>query len=418
MHTLFSLLEPIFPPHLLNRVLLVGGCVRDWLTGKEPKDLDLAGFLTSGELQGLGFRPLTPVSSHPVHFLHRDGLGIVEFTPLTGEAELLEDLWRRDFTVNAMAMGKDSSLLDPTGGRRDLEQRLLRPCTAHSFDDDPLRIFRGFRFETDGWRLTEDALALIQSRHWEDELARLPMERFSGEMMRALAGADPARFFRRMLELKVGTAFLPELFRMGTVPAGPLQHHPEGDLLTHSLQTLEKMVAMTPEPLPRFCALFHDLGKLATPAAEHPRHIGHEKTGSGMAGPFCRRLRLSAAWRRALSAACRLHLTAGRWHQLRPSTRLSLTERAVRGGIEGFLPLLVEADRGETLPHEEWRQALEAAASSPTDAGIDPALLSGPASLPPQARAALVRQGKIRLLMQKSRQRSLPASGVADAEMV
>jgi tRNA nucleotidyltransferase (CCA-adding enzyme) len=329
---------------------------------------------------------------------------VVEFTPLAGEEELLADLERRDFSVNALAMAMEGEIIDPTGGRNDLEHRLLRPCSSRCFEDDPLRIFRGLRFETDGWRLTAEAEALISGRGWEGELAALPGERFGNELRRALAGEEPARFFHRMVELGVGRSLLPELFHMAAVPAGPREHHPEGDLLCHSLQTLERLAPLSADPLARFCALFHDLGKLATPPVEHPRHIGHEKAGCDMAAAFCRRLRLPSSWGRALSAACRLHLTAGRWPDLRPVTRLSLAERALRGGIGEFLPLLTAADRGNGLPAEEWSRALEAASAPPVDLGVDPTLLSGPGALPPRARAELVRQARIRLLKQQSRQ--------------
>jgi tRNA nucleotidyltransferase (CCA-adding enzyme) len=401
MHPLFEPLQNIFPPEMLSRVLLVGGAVRDWLTGKSAKDLDLVGFLTAEELRAVGFRPLTPVSSQPVHFLHRPGLGVVEFTPLGGLADMMVDLGRRDFTVNALAMDMAGEVMDPTGGRGDLERRLLSPCSSRCFRDDPLRIFRGFRFETEGWRLTPEAEELIRQGDWQGALADLPLERFSGEMTRALAATEPVRFFQRMVELEVGDILLPELFRMAQVPAGPLAYHPEGDLLTHSLQALERMTQLRDAPLPRFCALFHDLGKLSTPADTYPRHLGHDQAGSAMAGPFCQRLRLPATWRRALAATSLLHLTAARWDELRLSTRLALAEKALQGGIASYLPALVAADGGKNLPEDQWQQALEVAQLPPAALGIRPELLEGPLALPPAQRAPLVHQHRCEALRQK-----------------
>jgi tRNA nucleotidyltransferase (CCA-adding enzyme) len=292
-------------------------------------------------------------------------------------------------------------ITDPTGGRKDLECRLLRPCSDSAFDRDPLRIFRGFRFEAQGWRLTEGALETIRGQSWEERLALLPLERFSGEMARALAAAEPVRFFRRMVELEVGDILLPELFHMAQVPAGPLAYHPEGDLLTHSLQALERMTQLRDAPLPRFCALFHDLGKLSTPAETYPRHLGHDHAGSLVAGPFCQRLRLPATWRRALAATSRLHLTAARWEELRLSTRVTLAEKALQGGIAPYLPALVAADGGKILPEDQWLQALEVAQMPPSALGIRPELLEGPLALPPAQRSTLVHQHRCEALRQK-----------------
>jgi tRNA nucleotidyltransferase (CCA-adding enzyme) len=372
MDELIRKLKSLFPERLHSRIFLVGGMVRDLLLGVECQDVDLAAALPPQELSSLGFRLVESKSTPNIYFWFSKEFGKVEVTCLPSTDALLDDLKRRDFTVNAMTMTLDREVCDPLGGQKDLEGRVLRACSATSFSDDPARIFRAFRFECDGWRLDRDAESQLSGRNWSDELNRIPVERFSQEMLKALAKPEPGRFFRRMLQFGIGGTFLPEIFRMAEVPAGPLQHHPEGDLFTHSLQVLERMSGTSCDPVARFCALFHDLGKLSTPQELYPRHHGHDRAGFLAAGPFCSRLRLPLTLQRALQATNKLHNTANRWDELRDSTRIQLAVDAGKAGIASILPLVVAADCGVAL--SGWEKVLRVAALNSAQLGIDPAL--------------------------------------------
>jgi tRNA nucleotidyltransferase (CCA-adding enzyme) len=179
-----------------------------------------------------------------------------------------------------MAMSLAGEIIDPLNGRSDIEARLLRECSDQSFLQDPIRIFRALRFETHGWKMTPECEALIQQQEWETSLAAITIERFSKEMLKSLQSKYPCIFFRRMVEFNVGKTFLPELFRMTEIPAGPTTYHPEGDLFTHSLEVLHRMSEMSPDLIPRFCALFHDLGKLATLPDLYPKQNSTSTQGS------------------------------------------------------------------------------------------------------------------------------------------
>jgi tRNA nucleotidyltransferase (CCA-adding enzyme) len=306
----------------------------------------------------------------------------------------------------------DGNILDPLGGRDDLAERTLRACSAHSLLNDPGRIFRALRFECEGWRLDHDATTDILSRDWSDHLRTVPVERFSQEMLKALIKEEPARFFRRMLELRVGESYLPEIFRMPEVPAGPLQYHPEGDLFTHAMQALERMSLLSPDVTARFCALFHDLGKLATAPEEYPKHHGHEEAGAERAAAFCKRLRLPVSLQRALQATCRFHGNGNHWQELRESTKIKMAQGAIKGGIEKILPMVVSADSGGVLPG--WEETVRIASMNAAQLKIDPTLFSDP-SFPPENCQQILMQRRVELL-KETLKASQPTSPLPEGE--
>lgn len=374
----------VFPAAASGQLWLVGGAVRDLLAGRPAKDLDLLTTLADGELQRLGFRAVAPKSSVPLWLRSDPAGGVIEVTRVAaGRVE--EDLWRRDFTVNAMALGLDGVLLDPCSGRDDLQARRLRVCRADAFAADPLRTVRAWRFAAEGFEPDAECCALLADPAWPAALAALPVERCSRELLKALAAPHPERFCAGLVASGLADGWLPELQRMRDVPAGPLEKHPEGDLLTHALQVLSRIATRSADPLVRFCALFHDLGKLTTAAERLPRHHGHEEAGGELAKALCIRLALPVDYRNALAGACRLHGKAFRWAELRPGSRVELAQQARRTGIASFLPLLAWADHphGGELPG--WELALAAAGLTAAELGVSVERL---AELPPAQRSA------------------------------
>ncbi len=390
----------LFPSALHDRLFLVGGTVRDLLLGRTPKDLDLVAALPAEQLIQLGFRRVQPKSAVPIFFRFHESLGKIEITTIDSPAELESDLRCRDVTVNAMALSLGGDFIDPLDGESALQRRELIPCSDASLIADPLRIFRLFRFEAQGWRLSAAAAGLIRERQWGEPLSRIPVERFSGELLKALTGDEPARFFRNMTEFGVGRAFLPEIFRMGEIPAGPVEHHPEGDLFTHSLQVLERLCAGSDDVITRFCALFHDLGKLETSPALYPKHHGHDEAGFRVSRPFCSRLALPTSMWGALRWINRLHTTANLWDELRTGTRIKLAEDAVRGGVAVMLPLVAAADSPVGGEMCGWDDAVRIVQLPTASLGIDPRLLAalpldGVIPLSPAQRPALIHQKRV-----------------------
>jgi len=372
-----------------SRYLFVGGVVRDLLDGTTPRDIDIVTDLPEESLHAARFRRVITSRGGVVHLLSHPLLGTVEATRVDGMTSLERDLRRRDVTMNAMALTPDGRMIDPLGGERALRERLLVPCSPESLTLDPGRVFRLFRFESHGFRIDDSFLPLLSPL---PDLSTLPIERFTREMTRGLEGEYPTRFFERMIAHGAGTSILPELFRMPGIPAGPPDKHPEGDLLTHSLQVLERVARLTTDPRARFCALFHDIGKLLTPSGILPAHHRHEERGGEAAPPFCDRLRLPASWRTALTTVCRLHGRLNRWHELRDGTKVRIVEEGVRRRCDGILFLVSQGDKPGRLPCDEWESLVRICRLPLGGLGIDLARLL---AIPPADRAIYVHQKRV-----------------------
>lgn len=390
----------VFPEAAAGQLWLVGGVVRDLLAGRPARDLDLLTSLDGSTLARLGFRAVAPKSSVPLWLRADPAGGVMEVTCL-GDGRLEDDLRRRDFTINAMALNLAGEIIDPCGGAADLQAGVLRVCRADSFAADPLRTVRAWRFAAEGYAPDAACLVLLQGNDWAAELAALPVERCSRELLKALAAPAPERFFAGLAACGLAAGWLPELHSMASVPAGPLDKHPEGDLLTHSLQVLTRLAQRSDDPLARFCAVFHDLGKLATPQELLPRHHGHEETGAAMARDFCRRLVLPVAYRNALAATCRLHGKAFRWQEMRPGSRIALAQLARRAGIATILPLVAWADHPHGGGMPGWEPTLAVAQLNAQQLGISAERL---AALPATERGPFLDQLRARQLAQLTEQ--------------
>ncbi|GAA0787991.1 tRNA nucleotidyltransferase (CCA-adding enzyme) [Marinobacterium sediminicola] len=206
-------------------IYLVGGAVRDELLGLEVKDRDwVVVGATPDEMLARGFKPVGqdfPVFLHPdsgeeyalARTERKSGKGYTGFTfHASPEVSLEDDLVRRDLTINAIARSENGELHDPWGGRRDLEQRLLRHVSP-AFVEDPLRVLRVARFYARfahlGFTVADETLALMRELSQGDELDHLTPERVWQECQRALATQSPAHFFRLLQEVGALSRLLP-----------------------------------------------------------------------------------------------------------------------------------------------------------------------------------------------------------------
>lgn len=364
----------------------VGGTVRDELMGRSSKDADFVVVDASPEqMQARGFRPVGrdfPVFLHPesgeeyalARTERKSGHGYHGFVFHTGpDVTLEDDLARRDLTINAMACSPRGEIIDPFGGREDIERRILRHVSP-AFREDPVRILRLARFAArfPDFRVARKTLALCREMVAEGEVDHLVAERVWQEMSQALMEKHPARFFEVLRETGALAVILPEVDRLFGVPQVE-QYHPEIDTGIHTLMVLEQSARLNASLAARFACLVHDLGKGLTPRERWPRHIGHEKAGIVPISEVCERLRVPSHCRDLALLVGEFHLHAHRALELRPGKVVKLLERLdVFRRPERLEPFLLacEADwRGrkglEARPYPQ-RDFLERASATAT----------------------------------------------------
>lgn len=323
------------------QVYLVGGAVRDRLLGRPVKERDwvVVGALPE-ELERQGFVPVGrefPVFLHPrtheeyalARLERKVAPGYRGFTTqFSPEVTLQEDLRRRDLTINAMAESSAGEIVDPYGGRRDLEARLLRHV-SESFIEDPVRVLRVARFAARyadlGFRVAEETVALMRRMTESGELAALVPERVWQETERALGEARPDVFFETLRECGALRVIFPELAALYGVPQPP-RWHPEIDTGVHVMLALRYSAAIGAATTVRFAVLMHDLGKALTAPERWPSHRGHEEGGVPVIQALCERLKVPNGYRDLAVLTARHHAVVHRAAELRPATVLKLFE--------------------------------------------------------------------------------------------
>jgi poly(A) polymerase/tRNA nucleotidyltransferase (CCA-adding enzyme) len=282
------------------KAYLVGGCVRDMHLGREPKDWDITTDAVPEEVQ-----KIFPESVYENEFgtvgiktgSEDVKLAIVEVTTFRNEGKytdkrhpdevrfaktIEEDLSRRDFTVNAMAMSLDGELVDPYGGKDDLEAKLIRTVGDPDarFTEDALRLMRAVRFATElGFAIEEKTAEAIRTH--ASSLEYIAIERIRDELVKLLLAKEAAQGIIRMEELGLLRYVLPEL-REG-IGVGQNKHHIYS-VWEHNLYALEYAAKEGYDLLIRVASLLHDVGKPKTKRGEGPdsTFYGHEVVGARM----------------------------------------------------------------------------------------------------------------------------------------
>jgi tRNA nucleotidyltransferase (CCA-adding enzyme) len=323
------------------QVYLVGGAVRDRLLGRAVKERDWVVVGASPEeLERQGFVPVGrefPVFLHPqtheeyalARLERKVAPGYRGFTTMfSPDVTLEEDLRRRDLTINAMAEAPSGEIVDPYGGRRDLQARLLRHV-SDSFVEDPVRILRVARFAARyadlGFTVAEETLALMRTMTDSGELTALVPERVWQETQRALEESRPEVFFETLRACGALPVVFPELAALYGVPQPP-RWHPEVDTGVHVMLALRYAAAHGDSATVRFAVLMHDLGKALTAPERWPSHHGHEEGGVPVIEALCTRLKIPNGFRDLAVLTARHHAVVHRAAELRPATVLKLLE--------------------------------------------------------------------------------------------
>lgn len=298
----------------------VGGAVRDALLGRPVNDHDWVVVGASPkELVDQGYLPVGkdfPVFLHPVT---REEVALARterktapgYHGFTFHADptvtLEEDLQRRDLTINAMAQDDEGLIVDPYGGRKDLEARVLRHVSS-AFSEDPVRILRIARFAArfHDFTVAPETTALMSHMVEAGEVDALVAERVWQELSRGLMEERPSRMFEVLRSCGALARLLPEVDGLWGVPQ-PELHHPEVDTGVHLMMVLDTAARLDAPLAVRYACLGHDLGKGTTPQDEWPRHIAHEARSVKLVEAVSARLRVPNECRETAVTVAREH---------------------------------------------------------------------------------------------------------------
>jgi tRNA nucleotidyltransferase (CCA-adding enzyme) len=322
-------------------VYLVGGAVRDrllglpvqerdWVVvGARPEDLERQGYLSVGKEFPVFLHPETKEEHALARLERKVAPGYRGFTTqFSPDVTLEEDLKRRDLTINAIAEKPSGELVDPYGGQRDLQAKVLRHV-SEAFVEDPVRILRlarfAARFADLGFTVAAETQALMKQMVASGEVDALVPERVWQETERALGESRPDVFFQTLRDCGALAVIFPEIDALYGVPQPP-KWHPEVDTGIHVMLAVRYSAKINAPMSVRFAVLTHDLGKALTPHAILPSHRGHEEAGVPLVEKLSQRLRVPNGFRELAVLGARHHAVVHKAAELRADTMLKLFE--------------------------------------------------------------------------------------------
>ncbi len=321
------------------QALLVGGCVRDLLLGREPADYDVTTDATPEQVMALFPESIAVGAQFGVILIPRNGLKVevATFRSDVGYSDgrhpdrvvysktPQEDVQRRDFTINGLLMRHDTGkVLDFVGGQTDLEAKIIRAIGEpdRRFKEDKLRMMRAVRFAARfGFEIDAETFRAIR-RHVA-EIHQVSQERLREELTKMLTEGAARQAFELLDETWLLQQVLPEIAAMKGIEQ-PQQFHPEGDVWIHTRMMLEGLPKDASSTL-AWGVLLHDVGKPPTfqsvaETGDRIRFNNHVEVGVRMAEAICGRLRFSKEDTEQILALVNNHMRFGAVEEMRAST--------------------------------------------------------------------------------------------------
>ena len=339
----------------------VGGCVRDTLLGREPKDWDITTSARPEIVKSLFSHTIDTGIQHGTVTIMLDHVGYEVTTyRIDGEYEdsrhpkeviftgnLVEDLKRRDFTINAMAYNDESGLVDAFEGEQDLKKGIIR-CVGNPHDrfgEDALRMLRAVRFAAQlGFSIEERTKVAVADL--APTLAKVSAERIQMELVKLLTSANPQEM-REVYELGLSRVFLPEFDRMMETP-----QHNKHHMYTVGEHTIHALEAISEDKVLRLAILLHDVAKplcITTDEEGQDHFKGHPQEGAKMAKEILRRLKFDND---TINHVCLFV----RYHDDRPALSATSVRRMMSRIGEENMEGLLAVKRADTLGQSMYQR--------------------------------------------------------------
>jgi tRNA nucleotidyltransferase (CCA-adding enzyme) len=354
---------------------IVGGCVRDFLRGVEPKDWDVACNAKPEEIGKIFLRSFTDNKFGTVTVLTQSKnprLKEIEITTYRIDEKytdkrhpdkikwaktIEEDLARRDFTINAIAMGSEPSLvpIDPFFGKRDLKNKIIRAVgkAEDRFSEDALRMMRAVRFATtlgEGWKIEEKtARAIKKKSFW---LQAISKERIRDEFLKIIMAERASEGIELLRQLKLLKYIIPELEEGYKVTQN--KHHIY-ECYEHYLRSLDFAAKRNFNKYVRLAALFHDIGKPRTKRGKGPEatFYSHEVVGAKMTSQILNRLKFPKKDIEKIAKLVRYHLFYYNVDEVSDSSVRRLVREAGPENMEELLQVRMADRIGSGCPKAE-----------------------------------------------------------------
>ena len=355
---------------------IVGGCVRDFLRNVEPKDWDITTNASPKEIQTIFPKSFYSNQFFTVTILtesKKDNLKEIEITTFRKEAKyedkrhpekvefaksLEEDLGRRDFTINAIALDIFNGrfkIIDPFTGQEDLKEKIIRAVgePKERFSEDALRMMRAVRFSVclgDGWKIEEKTKeAIKKNAPWISVISK---ERVRDEFLKIIMSERASQGIELLRELGILKEIIPELEEGYKISQN--KHH-IFDCYEHSLRSLDFAAQKGFSKEVRLAALFHDIGKPRTKRGEgrEATFYGHEVVGAKMTVEILRRLKFSKKEIEKIYKLVRYHLFYYHPQEVKESAVRRLLRKVGKDNIEELLQLRMADRIGSGVPKAE-----------------------------------------------------------------